>query len=164
MIGLREAHCQHKRNSHSPQLSAGDIVIIDSDNQPRGMWKLGRVEELLTGPDGESRAAVLQVAGQRRSAKYLRHPVQRLYPLRCHSLLTRQVLLLTEFLIRPLTLREMGRSHHKMKKVDLTTECDIPGGQQPWQREITSWPKLWMEMILSVDHIVFVNNRFQIVR
>lgn len=56
-------------------------MIIHSDDQPRSMWKLGKVLELLTGRDGEHRAAVLQVAGQERSAKHLRRPVQRLYPL-----------------------------------------------------------------------------------
>ena len=40
----------------------------------------GRVEELLTGPDGHHRAAVLRAAGQGRTAKRLRRPVQRLYP------------------------------------------------------------------------------------
>lgn len=45
------------------------------------MCKLGKVEELLTSPGGEHRAAVLRVAGQGQSAKPLRRPVQRLYPL-----------------------------------------------------------------------------------
>lgn len=81
LVGLREVHAQHKKRSHSQQLSAGDVVVIHSDNQPRCMWKLGKVEELLTGPDGEPRAAVLRVAGKGRNAKCLRRPVQRLYPL-----------------------------------------------------------------------------------
>ena len=45
-----------------------------------------RLEELLTGPDVESRGAVLRVAGQGRSPKCLRCPVQRLYTLEMSSL------------------------------------------------------------------------------
>ena len=81
LVGLREMHSQCKKNSHAPRIAVGDIVVIHSDDQPRAMWKLGKVEELLTGADGEHRAAVLRVAGQGRSFKRLRRPVQRLYPL-----------------------------------------------------------------------------------
>ena len=83
LIGLREMHSHYKNSSRTPRVAVGDVVIIHSDDQPRGMWRLGKVEELLTGPDGEHRAAVLRVAGQGRSAKRLRRPVQRLYPLEC---------------------------------------------------------------------------------
>ncbi len=81
LVGLREMHSHYKNPPHTPRVAVGDVVIIHSDDQPRGMWKLGKVEELLTGPDGEHRAAVLRVAGQGRAAKRLRRPVRRLYPL-----------------------------------------------------------------------------------
>ena len=57
-------HSQYKRRSHAPRITVGNVVVIHCDNQPRGMWKLGRVEELLTGADGEHRAAILRVAGK----------------------------------------------------------------------------------------------------
>ena len=129
LVGLREVHCQCKRNSYSPQLSARDIMIIHSNNQPRGMWKIGRVEKLLTGHGGESRAAVLWVAGQGRMLNTYDAKYKGSTPLRYHPLVTRQMLLLTAILIRPLTLSEMGCSHNKMKKVDLTVECSGSGGQ-----------------------------------
>ena len=66
-------------------MSIGDVLIIHSDHQPRGMWNLGRIEELLVGKDDEARAAVLRVAGQGRKAKLLRCPVQKLYPLEIPS-------------------------------------------------------------------------------
>ena len=80
LVGLREMHSQRKKNSCAPRITVGDVVVIH-DDQPRAMWKLGKVEELLTGADGEHRAAVLRVAGEGRSSKYLRRPVQKLYPL-----------------------------------------------------------------------------------
>jgi hypothetical protein len=81
LVELREAHKQCGKNSKAPQVSVGDVVIIHSDDQPRGMWNLGRVEELMIGNDGEARGAVLRVAGRGRRAKRLQRPVQKLYPL-----------------------------------------------------------------------------------
>ena len=66
-------------------MSEGDIVIIHSDKQPRGLWSLGKVKKLLVGNDGEVQGAVLRVAGQGRRAKFLRRPVQKLYPLEMPS-------------------------------------------------------------------------------
>ena len=63
------------------QVSVGDVVIIHEDSQPRGMWHLGCIEKLLPGTDGETRGAVLRVAGRGRRAKFLRRPIQRLYPI-----------------------------------------------------------------------------------
>ena len=48
---------------------------------PRGLWKLGRIQELLTGRDGQTRAAVVRVALRDRQHVLLRRPVQLLYPL-----------------------------------------------------------------------------------
>ena len=46
-------------------------MIIHNEGQPRGMWSLGLVEEVLIGNDSEVRAAVLQVAKQGSEAKRL---------------------------------------------------------------------------------------------
>ena len=62
LLGLREVHRRPKGNSSAPRVSMGDVTI-HSDDQPRGMWKLGRVKELLIGADGEARGVVLRVAG-----------------------------------------------------------------------------------------------------
>ena len=45
-------------------ISVGDIVIIHEENCPRGLWKLGRVEELLKGNDGHVRGAVVRVVSK----------------------------------------------------------------------------------------------------
>ena len=81
LVSLREMHGHYKKVSRAPRVAVGDVVVIHSDKQARGQWKLGRVEKLLTGHDGQHRAAVLRVAGQGRTAKRLQRPVQRLYPI-----------------------------------------------------------------------------------
>jgi hypothetical protein len=85
LLELRASHTQQQRASHGPQVSVGDVVTIHADDQPRGMWRLGRVEKLLTGNDGEARGALLRVAGRGKKVGYLRRPIQRLYPLEMPS-------------------------------------------------------------------------------
>ena len=76
-----ESHSYHKGSSSALQMSVGDVIIVHNENQLRGFWKLGRIEETLTGPDGEIRGAVLRVSCQGGKTTLLRCPVQRLYPL-----------------------------------------------------------------------------------
>ncbi len=56
-------------------------LIGTTEDQPRGFWNLGRVEELVIGRDGEARGAVVRVASKGRRSTLLQRPVQRLYPL-----------------------------------------------------------------------------------
>ena len=41
-------------------IQLGDVIIIHDKDQPRRDWKLGIVQELLTGPDGLTRSAVVK--------------------------------------------------------------------------------------------------------
>ncbi len=108
-------HSQLKRRSHTPRISVGDVVIIHND-QPRAMWKLGLVEELLVGADGEKIAAVLRVSGQERELKRLRRPVQKLHPIEMAVESTEQ------------NVKNRTRSQH-------TTPVQQPDGEQsPVQR------------------------------
>ncbi|KAF0300814.1 hypothetical protein FJT64_026756 [Amphibalanus amphitrite] len=53
----------------------GDVVLV-RDEGPRGGWPLARVAELLRGPDGQARAAVIVLRG-----RTTRRPVNKLYAL-----------------------------------------------------------------------------------
>ena len=81
LLELREAHrySQVPKGSVDP-ITVGDIVIIHDENQPRGLWRLGKIEELIQGTDGEVRGAVVKTYSGGRTS-LLRRPVQRLYPL-----------------------------------------------------------------------------------
>ena len=39
----------------------GDIVLVHCEDCPRGIWRLGKVVELATGPDGLTKMAIVQV-------------------------------------------------------------------------------------------------------
>ena len=78
---LRERHRIRTRNSRATPISVGDIIIVHEDNMPRNFWKLGRVEETITGKDGITRAAVVKVHFKDGKTKLLKRPIQRLYPI-----------------------------------------------------------------------------------
>ncbi len=80
---LRERHqYQAKKNPTSvPNIKKGDIVIVHDESLPRGLWKLGRVQEVLTGRDGLPRGALVRVAVRRKQQKLLKRPLKLLYPL-----------------------------------------------------------------------------------
>ena len=71
--GLRERHTlAHKETPCRVQ--KGDVCIIKDESKNRNKWKLGVVEELITGRDGIVRAVKLR-AGK----NYLERAVQQLY-------------------------------------------------------------------------------------
>ena len=77
LLELRESHRYGCTGVQNSQVSAGDIVLV-LDEVPRAVWRLAKVEEVLTGRDGLSRGAVVRVTAKKRS-KVLRRPIQRLY-------------------------------------------------------------------------------------
>ncbi len=78
---LRESHRHSsKKGVGRPPMSRGDIVIVHDDALPRGLWKTGRIEEVLTMGYRE-----LRVASRERQHTLLRRPLQLLYPLEISS-------------------------------------------------------------------------------
>jgi len=77
--GLRERHClKHKGDSNLP--AKEDVVIIKSNENNRAQWKLGIVEDLVTGRDGVVRGAKV-----RTPKSVTEWPVQFLSPLELTS-------------------------------------------------------------------------------
>ena len=58
MLELREAH-RHNKGTNAAAVEIGDIVVVHSEKQPRGFWKLGRVERTITCRDGKTRGAAV---------------------------------------------------------------------------------------------------------
>ena len=62
LLELREAHQYSSGNSDAcSAVSIGDIVLVH-DDKPRGFWRLARIENVITGRDGQIRRAILRVA------------------------------------------------------------------------------------------------------
>jgi hypothetical protein len=81
---LREVHsniAMRQPNGKHSQVAIGDIVIVHDDHLPRGLWKLGKIREVLMGRDGQIRGAVVKVARRNQQHVLLRRPIQLLYPL-----------------------------------------------------------------------------------
>ena len=81
LLGLREAHCHLQTPKGGTNVAAvGNIVIVHDDKHPRGLWKVGRIQELLPRADGKVRGAFIRVRSKGHSS-VLKRLLQRLYPL-----------------------------------------------------------------------------------
>ena len=80
IVGLREVH--KIKNREPTTIAKGDLVLIYEDNVKRGLWKVGMVEELITGADGYVRGAKVRKPGKGKP-EILNRPVQKLFPLEC---------------------------------------------------------------------------------
>ena len=56
-------------------------MTVYDDGLPRGLWRLGRIEELMQSADGEIRGVLVKVTSKKGHVKVLRQPVQHIYPL-----------------------------------------------------------------------------------
>ena len=79
LSGLREVHRIH--NGVLNRIAKGDIAPIQEENTKRNSWKLGIVEKLISGKDGQVRGAQVRKATTRGKPEILNRPVQKLFPL-----------------------------------------------------------------------------------
>lgn len=84
LLELRNSHRYHRGTSCENQVSAGDVVVVH-DDQPRGFWKIGCIEGLLTGRDGTVRGAAVRVSSTNGKCSILERPLQRLHPMEIKS-------------------------------------------------------------------------------
>ena len=86
LLELRE----HHRSPKPPGVDAhpigkGDLVTVYDDSHPRGLWRLGVVQDLNKSSDGEVRGACVRVISKTGRPILLRRPIQHLYPLEVSS-------------------------------------------------------------------------------
>ena len=82
---LRNSH-RHTPNKHpADPINIGNIVIVQETDQPRGFWRLAKIEDLITGSDGQVRGARILTRTVGNRLNYLQRPAQLLYPLEVHS-------------------------------------------------------------------------------
>ena len=69
-----------KQVRKGPSISVGDVCILRNDQTKRVFWTLCRVSELLTGNEGNVRAAKVEVTSSS-GKQVFRRPLQHLIPL-----------------------------------------------------------------------------------
>ena len=85
LIELRNSHRHSAKNAAPTPVAVGDIEVVHDEDLPRGLWKLARVEGLVTGTDGLVRGATIRVKSRGNKSSTLRRPLQCLYPLEIHG-------------------------------------------------------------------------------
>ena len=86
LLELREHHrSQRITRGNDAEVQVGAVVTVFDESHPRGMWRLGVVERLLTGVDGVTRGAHVRVISKTGRPISLRRPIQLLYPLEVKS-------------------------------------------------------------------------------
>ena len=78
LTSLRENQKRSKTRGNSRKVEINDIVIVHEDKQPRHMWKVGKVEQLIVSSDGQIRGVEVKLA---KSGNVIKRPVNKLYPL-----------------------------------------------------------------------------------
>ena len=81
LIELRERSQVKSKGSNNRPIAIGDLVLLKNDSTSRAFWKLGKVEELIPGRDGNVRAAVVKVGSDSGHVSHLRRVVQQLVPI-----------------------------------------------------------------------------------
>ena len=89
VLGLVEAF-KPKEHTKEPRILVGDIVILKDDQSKHVVWKLGKIQELITGRYGSVRAAKIQVANvdgkfEKVTKGFVKRPLKLLSPLEVHS-------------------------------------------------------------------------------
>ena len=62
------------------KIDKGDVVLIQEDDVKRNRWRLGRIQEVISGSDGVFRGAVLKTCRDGKAGQ-IKRPLQKLYPL-----------------------------------------------------------------------------------
>ena len=80
MVSLREHHDLTLKGGIQENIKEGAVVYVHEEHQPRGHWKMGKVESVMKGRDGKIRGATVKVI-TRGKPTFLNHLLTRLYPL-----------------------------------------------------------------------------------
>ena len=82
---LREFHRASQRRESSSSLQTGEVVTVYDEGHPRGLWRLGRIEELCPSADGKIRGVRVRVVSKGGQVKIIRRPIQHIYPMEVRS-------------------------------------------------------------------------------
>ena len=82
LLELREFHRTSRISKGVKEtVQEGQIITVYDEGQPRGLWRVGRIEEVIPGTDGMIRSARVRVQSKTGRTTVLKRPIQHLYPL-----------------------------------------------------------------------------------
>ena len=81
LLSLLEKYKPRNNSMFNPDIKINDVCIIRNEQVKRAFWKLCKVEELLTGADGSTRAAKVSVISNDGNKKVLVRSLKHLIPL-----------------------------------------------------------------------------------
>ena len=81
LLELRLHHVQGSDPARTPEI--GEVVVVEGKAK-RNEWRLGKIIELIRGNDERCRAAVIKIFDGT-NVRYLRRPIERLYPIEIKS-------------------------------------------------------------------------------
>ena len=84
LLELRKHHCTQLDRGEVHNLKKGEVVTMYDKGHPRGLWRLGRIQELIEGAGGRIRRVYVRVMSKQGQTKVLRRPVQHTHPLEVH--------------------------------------------------------------------------------
>ena len=87
MLELRESHRVRVQGGHPYSLKKDEVVTVYDEGHPRGLWRLGRVEDTIQSADGGIRGVLVRVSCKK-GHRLLRRPIQHIYPLEARSNIT----------------------------------------------------------------------------
>ena len=71
LLELREFHRTRVQMGTTYNLKKGEIVTIYDEGHPRGLWRLGRIEDMIQSADGGTRGVIVGVTSKRGHVKFL---------------------------------------------------------------------------------------------
>ena len=87
LLELREFHRARVQGGTPYSLEKGEVVTVYDEGHPRGLWRLGRIEDLIRSTDGGIRGVLVKVSCKT-GHRLLRRPIQHIYPLEVRNNIT----------------------------------------------------------------------------
>lgn len=85
LLEIREFQCTDRQRGVTHVLQPGEVVSVYDENHPRGLRRIGWIEELTPSSDGRVRSVRVKVESKRGQARLIHRPIQQLYPLEVYS-------------------------------------------------------------------------------
>ena len=128
LMKLRESHRVNGKQGIGQTVSLGDIVVIHDESRPRGLWRLGKIERLISGSDGHTRGAMVKVFSRKGRSTTINRPVPKLYPLEIRSTARKEEL--------PVKATEDKRPEMKETRPRRAAAIEADNRRQSWIKEL----------------------------